>query len=117
MRKRANNTNPYTEANRFRRIDYVKITIFGFALSALWSSLHIVIMPLRLLDFVPEALKNTYLDLLILAGVIPAMAGFRSTGRCPTGGNARHCANGERTARDQSCSIFLTAHPVQKLQD
>jgi len=57
----------------FQPIDYIKLTIFGFALSALWSSLHSVIMPLRLLDFVPEAQKNTYLDLLILAGLMLAM--------------------------------------------
>jgi len=70
----ASNTSPGAKANEFRPIDYIKITIFGFGLSALWSSLHAVIMPLRLLDFVPEALKNTYLDLLILAGLILAMA-------------------------------------------
>jgi Na+/melibiose symporter-like transporter len=58
----------------FRPLDYVKITLFGFALSAFWSSLHLVILPLRLLDFVPEALKNTYLDLLILTGLILAIA-------------------------------------------
>jgi len=74
MRKVPSNTSPYTGANGFRRIDYIKITIFGFALSALWSSLHMIIMPLRLLDFVPEALKNTYLDLLILTGAILAIA-------------------------------------------
>jgi Na+/melibiose symporter-like transporter len=62
------------QAGEFRPLDYVKITLFGFALSALWSSLHLVILPLRLLDFVPEALKNTYLDLLILTGLILAMA-------------------------------------------
>ena len=61
-------------AKSFRPYDYIKITIFGFALSALWSSLHTIIMPLRLLDFVPEALKNTYLDLLILTGLILGMA-------------------------------------------
>jgi len=61
-------------AKRFGSVDYIKITIFGFALSALWSSLNTIIMPLRLLDFVPEALKNTYLDLLILTGLILAMA-------------------------------------------
>jgi len=65
---------PDTETRAFRPLDYVKITIFGFALSALWSSLHLVILPLRLLDFVPESLKNTYLDLLILSGLIVAMA-------------------------------------------
>jgi len=74
MKEVSSNTNTGAEANEFRPIDYVKITIFGFALSALWSSLHIVILPLRLLDFVPEALKNTYLDLLILAGLILAIA-------------------------------------------
>jgi Na+/melibiose symporter-like transporter len=62
------------KVGQFRTIDYVKITILGFALSALWSSLHTIVLPLRLLDFVPEALKNTYLDLLILAGLILAMA-------------------------------------------
>lgn len=47
--------------DRFRRIDYVKITIFGFATSALWNSLHGIVLPLRLLDFVGESQKNTYL--------------------------------------------------------
>ncbi|MFH1647268.1 MAG: MFS transporter [Chloroflexota bacterium] len=58
----------------FRRRDYVKITIFGLALSALWGSLHSVILPLRLLDFVAESQKNTYLGLLTLTGLLLAMA-------------------------------------------
>jgi Na+/melibiose symporter-like transporter len=58
---------------KFQPVDYIKITIFGFALSVLWGSLQYVVIPLRLLDFVPQALKNTYLDLLILAGLILAM--------------------------------------------
>ena len=57
----------------FRRIDYIKITIFGLALSALWGSLHSIILPLRLLDFVAESQKNTYLGLLTLAGLLLAM--------------------------------------------
>jgi len=68
------NSSPGTAINRFQPVDYLKITIFGFALSALWSSLHTIIMPLRLLEFVPESLKNTYLDLLVLIGLILAMA-------------------------------------------
>ncbi len=59
---------------KFRRIDYVKITIFGFALAALWSSLHGIVLPLRLLDFVAETEKNTYLGLLTFTGLILAMA-------------------------------------------
>jgi Na+/melibiose symporter-like transporter len=59
--------------SNFRRRDYVKITLFGFALTALWQSLHTIILPLRLLDFVPEAQKNTYLGLLTLSGLLLAM--------------------------------------------
>lgn len=69
----ASNANAGISPEGFGTVDYIKITIFGFALTALWSSLHIIILPLRLLDFVPEALKNTYLDLLILAGLILAV--------------------------------------------
>ncbi|MFH1651235.1 MAG: MFS transporter [Chloroflexota bacterium] len=57
----------------FRRRDYFKITIFGFAITALWQSLHTVILPLRILDFVPEAQKNTYLGLLTFAGLVLGM--------------------------------------------
>ena len=57
----------------FGAVDYIKITIFGFGLTALWQGLHIIILPLRLLDFVPEALKNTYLGYLTFAGLILAM--------------------------------------------
>jgi len=57
----------------FHRIDYIKITIFGFALTAMWSSLHTFVLPLRVLDFVAESQKNTYLGLLTFAGLILAM--------------------------------------------
>jgi Na+/melibiose symporter-like transporter len=56
-----------------RRRDYVKITIFGFATTALWQSLHSIILPQRLLDFVPETQKNTYLGLMTLTGLLLAM--------------------------------------------
>jgi len=68
------NSNSPVISPTFRRRDYVKITIFGLALSALWGSLHSVILPLRLLDFVAESQKNTYLGLLTLSGLILAMA-------------------------------------------
>ncbi|MGD9142512.1 MAG: MFS transporter [Dehalococcoidia bacterium] len=57
----------------FQRWDYVKITLFGFALTALWQSLHTIIIPLRLLDFIPETQKNTYLGILTLSGLFLAM--------------------------------------------
>ena len=60
--------------DRFGPADYIKITIFGFALTALWQSLHTIVLPLHLLDFVAEAQKNTYLGLLTFTGLILAMA-------------------------------------------
>jgi Na+/melibiose symporter-like transporter len=65
---------PNESSPTFRRMDYVKITIFGFAMTALWQSLHTIILPVRLLDFVAESQKNTYLGLLTLSGLLLAMA-------------------------------------------
>jgi Na+/melibiose symporter-like transporter len=62
------------QATPFRRRDYAKITVFGFALTALWQSLHSIILPLRLLDIVPEAQKNTYLGWLTFSGLFLALA-------------------------------------------
>ncbi len=62
------------KTGKFQRFDYVKITIWGLALSALWGSLHSIILPMRLLDFVAESEKNTYLGLLTLSGLLLAMA-------------------------------------------
>ncbi len=64
---------PNINVANFRRWDYVKITILGFATTALWQSLHSIILPQRLLDFVPEAQKNTYLGILTLCGLLLAM--------------------------------------------
>ena len=71
MKEAASNTG--TGLTRFSSVDYIKITIFGFALAALWGSLHTIVMPLRLLDFVAEPEKNTYLGLLTFAGLILAI--------------------------------------------
>jgi Na+/melibiose symporter-like transporter len=64
---------PSQQAGYLRRRDYVKITLFGFALTALYQSLHTIVLPLRLLDFIPEDQKNTYLGLLTLSGLLLAM--------------------------------------------
>ena len=57
----------------FRRLDYAKITIFGMAMTALWSSLHSIILPLRIADFVPVGRQATYLGLLTVTGLILAI--------------------------------------------
>jgi len=59
--------------DNFGRSDYIKITIYGFALTALWNSLHSIVLPLRLLDLVAEAEKNTRLGLLTFTGLLLAM--------------------------------------------
>ncbi len=45
----------------------------GFALTALWSSLNSIILPLVLLQYVDETQKNTYLGLLTFTGLLLAM--------------------------------------------
>jgi Na+/melibiose symporter-like transporter len=57
----------------FRPIDYAKITIFGLAMTALWSSLHSIILPLRIADFIPMGKQATYLGLLTVTGLILAI--------------------------------------------
>ena len=58
---------------RFSTPDYFKITLLVFAISALWQSMHGYILPVRILDFVPESQKNTYLGLLTFTGLILGM--------------------------------------------
>ncbi|MBI4187341.1 MAG: MFS transporter [Chloroflexi bacterium] len=72
MKKATNESS--VRSGRFGPADYVRVTVFGFALSALWTGLHSIILPLRLLDFVAESEKNTYLGLLTFVGLILAMA-------------------------------------------
>jgi len=73
MKRAASNAGMSTSLDGFRSVDYVKIAIFGFALAALSSSLHAIILPLRVLDFVTESEKATYLGLLTFAGLVVAM--------------------------------------------
>ena len=57
----------------FRPIDYAKITIFGLAMTALWSSLHSIILPLRIADFIPMGKQATHLGLVTVTGLILAI--------------------------------------------
>jgi MFS family permease len=53
--------------------DRVVMNAYWLGSSFMWNSLHVIILPAVLLNFVPEALKNTYLGLLTFAGLIVAM--------------------------------------------
>jgi len=52
---------------------YVKYGLFSSALALLWTSVHTLYLPFRILSLAPEELKNTYLGLLTFAGLILAM--------------------------------------------
>jgi MFS family permease len=71
---RQENTIEPAPDTEFSRADYFRITIFGFAMTALWSSLHSIILPLRIIEFVPELQKATYLGLLTFTGLLIAIA-------------------------------------------
>jgi Na+/melibiose symporter-like transporter len=62
-----------TNNGTFRPSDYLKITVFGFALAALWGSLHAIILPSLLLNLVSASEKSTYLGLLTFAGLMLAI--------------------------------------------
>jgi len=59
--------------NKFRFMDYVGISIYWVALSFMWQGLHPIILPMRVLDFVPQALQGTYLGALTFLGLVMAM--------------------------------------------
>jgi MFS family permease len=53
--------------------DLLLINAYWVGLSFKWNSLHVLILPAVLLNFVPENLKNTYLGLLTFVGLVIAM--------------------------------------------
>jgi MFS family permease len=62
-----------TPPRGFGGFDYVNISILALAANGIWQSLHIVIIPIFILNFVPDAQKNTYLGLLTFCGLLLAM--------------------------------------------
>ncbi|UCB42941.1 MAG: MFS transporter [Dehalococcoidales bacterium] len=73
MKNQAENNQTPPDSPGFTSIDYVKVTILGFGLSALWASMHSIILPLRVLDFAPQGQENSYLGYLTFAGLVVAM--------------------------------------------
>lgn len=49
------------------------LNAYWVGLSFMWNALHPIILPLVLLDYVPDARKNTYLGLLTFAGLVIAL--------------------------------------------
>ena len=67
------NNNAPAKPRSFGGLDYLKINLMALAITALWQSLHSIILPIRILDFVAESQKNTYLGLITFAGLMLAM--------------------------------------------
>ncbi len=55
------------------KIEYLHISILGFGLAALSTSLAQIILPIRILDISPDQLKNTYLGIITFSGMSIAM--------------------------------------------
>lgn len=53
--------------------DLLVMNSYWLGLSFMWNSLHVIILPAVLLNFVPETLKNTYLGLLTFMGLVVAL--------------------------------------------
>jgi MFS family permease len=53
--------------------DHFGMNLYWLGLGFMWNSLHPIILPTILLNFVPEDLKNTYLGLLTFVGLLLAM--------------------------------------------
>ncbi len=53
--------------------EFIKISLLGFAVSGLWSSLHTIVLPVLLLGIVGEGEKNSRLGLITFCGLVAAM--------------------------------------------
>ena len=62
-----------TKPGSLRLVDYANLSVLGFGLAALSTSLGQIILPMRVLDLAPESLKNTYLGILTFVGMATAM--------------------------------------------
>lgn len=51
----------------------IVLNAYWVGLSFMWNALHPIILPAVLLDYVPDAKKNTYLGLLTFVGLVIAM--------------------------------------------
>lgn len=54
-------------------VELLTLNAYWVGLSFMWNALHPIILPAVLLNYVPEARKNTYLGLLTFVGLILAM--------------------------------------------
>jgi MFS family permease len=77
---------------RLKKLNVVQLLILNASwagLSFMWSSIHPILLPAVLLNYVPDAKKNTYLGLLTFAGLIIALILQPITGALSDGWTSR----------------------------
>ena len=65
------------------------LNAYWVGLSFMWNSIHPILLPAVLLNYVPDAKKNTYLGLLTFAGLVIAMIVQPITGALSDGWKSR----------------------------
>jgi MFS family permease len=58
---------------RLRFLQLLVLNAYWIGLSFMWNSIHPILLPAVLLNYVPDAKKNTYLGLITFVGLIIAM--------------------------------------------
>ena len=70
-------------------VQLLVLNAYWVGLSFMWNSIHPILLPAVLLNYVPDAKKNTYLGLLTFAGLIIAMIVKPITGTLSDGWRSR----------------------------
>ena len=65
------------------------INAYWVGLSFMWNTIHPIMLPAVLLNYVPDAKKNTYLGLLTFVGLVIAMIVQPVTGALSDGWSSR----------------------------
>ncbi|HLO15720.1 MAG TPA: MFS transporter [Anaerolineales bacterium] len=75
-----------------KKLNFVQLIVlnaYWVGLSFMWNAIHPILLPAVLLNYVPDAKKNTYLGLLTFAGLIIAMVVQPVTGALSDGWKSR----------------------------
>jgi MFS family permease len=73
MKDANRNSDSHPVTGRFGVADYIKINIYGFAINTLWTPMSTILLPVLVLSFVDESVKNTQLALITLVGLVLAI--------------------------------------------
>ena len=58
---------------KWKAVDFLHLSVFSFGSTSLSTALGVLVLPVLVLNIAPEDMKNTYLGVLSLAGLVVAM--------------------------------------------